>query len=167
VRRAADRHGAVATIGRLRIEPNGTNAIASAAHAWLDARAADDEMVDRLVAEIRGEVAAAATRHRVQMNLTRESWSPLTTFDVALRDRLADVVAAVGASDDGERPATPILPTGAGHDAAILAAEVPTAMLFVRNPTGVSHSPAEHADRSDCLAGVAALAGVLRELTCR
>jgi N-carbamoyl-L-amino-acid hydrolase len=59
----------------------------------------------------------------------------------------------------------PVLPTGAGHDAGILAAAgVPTAMLFVRNPTGVSHSPAEHAEEADCLAGVAALARVVQEL---
>ena len=60
----------------------------------------------------------------------------------------------------------PLLPTGAGHDAGILAAAgIPTAMLFVRNPTGVSHSPDEHAEDADCAAGVAALAAVLRELT--
>jgi beta-ureidopropionase / N-carbamoyl-L-amino-acid hydrolase len=44
---------------------------------------------------------------------------------------------------------------------------VPTAMLFVRNPTGVSHAPAEHAELTDCLAGVEALADVLDELACR
>jgi N-carbamoyl-L-amino-acid hydrolase len=38
-------------------------------------------------------------------------------------------------------------------------------MLFVRNPTGVSHSPAEHADQADCHAGVAALSAVLADLT--
>ena len=59
-----------------------------------------------------------------------------------------------------------MLPTGAGHDAGILAAAgIPTAMLFVRNPTGVSHSPAEHADElDDCLAGVDALARVVAAL---
>ena len=58
-----------------------------------------------------------------------------------------------------------MLATGAGHDAGILAAAgVPTAMLFVRNPTGVSHAPAEHAERADCLAGVAALADVAADL---
>jgi N-carbamoyl-L-amino-acid hydrolase len=58
-----------------------------------------------------------------------------------------------------------LLVTGAGHDAGILAgAGVPTAMIFVRNPTGVSHSPAEFAERADCLAGVEALAATLREL---
>jgi len=58
----------------------------------------------------------------------------------------------------------PVLPTGAGHDAGILAARIPTAMMFVRNPTGVSHSPAEHADLADCEAGVRALAAVLEDL---
>jgi N-carbamoyl-L-amino-acid hydrolase len=38
-------------------------------------------------------------------------------------------------------------------------------MLYVRNPTGVSHSPEEHAEEADCAAGVAALTTVLRELT--
>ncbi len=47
-----------------------------------------------------------------------------------------------------------MLPTAAGHDAGILSAQVPpTAMLFVRNPTGVSHSPAEHAEMDDCNEG--------------
>lgn len=58
----------------------------------------------------------------------------------------------------------PEIPTAAGHDAAALAAHVPAAMLFVRNPTGVSHSPAEHADAGDCLTGVEALADALEEL---
>jgi N-carbamoyl-L-amino-acid hydrolase len=84
-----------------------------------------------------------------------ESWSPEVTFDAPLRDRLARLLGDA-----------PVLPTGAGHDAGILAgAGIPTAMLFVRNPTGVSHSPAEHAERDDCLAGVDALTAVLAELT--
>lgn len=58
----------------------------------------------------------------------------------------------------------PVLATGAGHDAGILAARLPSAMLFVRNPTGVSHSPAEQAGLADCEAGVAALAAVLADL---
>jgi beta-ureidopropionase / N-carbamoyl-L-amino-acid hydrolase len=59
----------------------------------------------------------------------------------------------------------PVLSTGAGHDAGILAAGgVTSAMLFVRNPTGVSHSPAEFAEWDDCLAGVQALTRVLENL---
>ena len=59
----------------------------------------------------------------------------------------------------------PVIPTQAGHDAGILSdAGIPTSMVFVRNPTGVSHSPAEHASDADCAAGVDALATVLAEL---
>nr|BFF27565.1 hypothetical protein GCM10025732_55300 [Glycomyces mayteni] len=76
-------------------------------------------------------------------------------FDASLRDRLADLLGGV-----------PVLPTGAGHDAGVLAAHVPTAMLFVRNPTGVSHAPGEGASDEDCAAGVDALAAVLRDLAC-
>jgi beta-ureidopropionase / N-carbamoyl-L-amino-acid hydrolase len=78
-------------------------------------------------------------------------------FDPALRARLAGALTARGV-------AAPVLATGAGHDAGVLAARLPAAMLFVRNPTGVSHSPAEHADPADCAAGVAALAIVIEEL---
>lgn len=59
-----------------------------------------------------------------------------------------------------------MLGTGAGHDAGILSGSIPTAMLFVRNPTGVSHSPAEFAAEDDCVAGVLALADVLEGLAC-
>jgi N-carbamoyl-L-amino-acid hydrolase len=59
--------------------------------------------------------------------------------------------------------ALPELGTGAGHDAGILAPAVPSAMLFVRNPTGVSHAPDEFAERVDCLAGIDALATVMAD----
>ena len=78
--------------------------------------------------------------------------SPAVAFDAALRDRLAILLDA------------PVLPTGAGHDAGVLSAHLPTAMLFVRNPTGISHSPAEFAEDTACDAGVEALTSVIREL---
>jgi len=88
--------------------------------------------------------------------VTRESYSPVVSFDDGLRDQFSAVL------DNA-----PQLPTGAGHDAGILSAHVPTGMLFVRNPTGVSHSPAESASDEDCVAGVVALTKVLRELVCQ
>ena len=81
-------------------------------------------------------------------------------FDTALQARMAAALAGDGA-------AVPELATGAGHDAGILAAAIPTGMLFVRNRTGVSHSPRENADLADCLDGVSALATVLEELSSR
>jgi N-carbamoyl-L-amino-acid hydrolase len=86
--------------------------------------------------------------------VTPESVSGSVTFSPELASRLA-----------GPRR-WPVIPTAAGHDAGILsAAGIPTAMLFVRNPTGVSHSPLESAAMADCLAGVSALADVLAELS--
>ena len=83
-----------------------------------------------------------------------ESWTPPTRFDPALLARVRSVL-----------PDAPLLATGAGHDAGILAAHgIPAAMLFVRNPTGVSHSPAEYAEPSDCHGGVRALAAVVADL---
>ena len=91
------------------------------------------------------------------LSVRQESYTPVVRFDQRLRDRIAGVLAAAGIK-------APVLATGAGHDAGVLAARVPTGMLFVRNPTGVSHSPAEHADLADCEAGVSALALVLQDL---
>jgi N-carbamoyl-L-amino-acid hydrolase len=153
-RRAADRHDAVATVGKVTVEPNGVNAIPSLVRAWLDARGP----VESDVRAIAAAVAAAGGAEAVE-----ESFTAATDFDTALRDRLARALAVPGA--DGLATDAPVLATGAGHDAGILAsAGVPTAMLFVRNPTGVSHSPVEFAERDDCLAGVDALARVLTDL---
>jgi N-carbamoyl-L-amino-acid hydrolase len=148
-RETARRNDVVATVGKLVVRPNAVNAIASEVTAWLDARGLPVSAVRELVAE----VGAAAGVDPVE-----ESWVPATTFEAGLRDRVA---AAAG----GDAGPAPLLDTGAGHDAGILAAAgVPAAMLFVRNPTGISHSPAEHAEPDDCLAGVDALARVVREL---
>jgi N-carbamoyl-L-amino-acid hydrolase len=147
-RHAAERHGAVATCGKVRVQPNGVNAIPSLVTAWLDARGSRRDAVAQVVAEVRAVVEAQGG------SLSEESWTEATGFDVPLTHRLAALL------DNA-----PVLDTGAGHDAGVLAtAGVPTAMLFVRNPTGVSHSPAEFAERDDCLAGVAALTDVVAEL---
>jgi acetylornithine deacetylase/succinyl-diaminopimelate desuccinylase-like protein len=152
-RAVAERHDAVATVGKVLLIPNGVNAIPSSVRAWLDARAPDDATVRATVAEIRAAAEQAACRDGVEVGLTEESYTKVVDFHTALRDRL---VKALGGP--------PVLPTGAGHDAGILSAHVPTAMLFVRNPTGVSHAPEEHAEPADCLAGVEALATVLADL---
>ncbi|MFV2113632.1 allantoate amidohydrolase [Micromonospora sp. LOL_025] len=147
--------GAHATVGRVAVEPNATNAIPSKVTGWLDARAAEPETLTGLVDAVRAKAAERARRDGTEVALTEESATPLVAFDNGLASRLATLLDA------------PVLPTGAGHDAGVLAAHLPTAMLFVRNPTGVSHSPAESASDADCAAGVAALARVVEELACR
>lgn len=146
--------GARATFGRLSVEPNGTNAVPSRVVAWLDARAADDATLQSLLAAITRQAEERADRDGTAVEVVAESVSPVVDFQPALRDRLVGVL-------DG----APVLPTGAGHDAGVFSdAGIPTAMLFVRNPTGISHSPVEHAEEDDCLQGVEALAAVLEDL---
>lgn len=153
-RAAAERHGCVATVGKLAVQPNGVNAIASRVSAWLDARGENPDAVRAAVAEIEAVAGTAAVQ---------ESWTDATIFDEQVTTRLARLLGDKALGIDGNP--VPILATGAGHDAGILAgAGIPSAMLFVRNPTGISHSPAEHAERPDCLAGVGALAAVVADL---
>jgi beta-ureidopropionase / N-carbamoyl-L-amino-acid hydrolase len=156
-REAAAGRGGLATFGKVIAEPGGANAICSAVRAWLDARAPGETALGRIVDDVSAAAQAAALGQQVGFSLRRESFSPAVSFDSGLRDRIAVVLAAAAGP-------VPVLPTGAGHDAGVLAARLPTAMLFVRNPSGVSHSPAEHAEPADCEAGVEALAAVLADL---
>jgi N-carbamoyl-L-amino-acid hydrolase len=148
-RAAATDAGALATVGKVRVDPNSVNAIASRVTAWLDVRAEDEARVRTVL----GALADWAP--------TEESWTSATWLDADLADDVRTALETVGLD-------APTLGTGAGHDAGILAAAgVPTAMLFVRNPTGVSHAPAEHADEADCVLGVEALAATLEHLLTR
>jgi len=156
-RRAAAENGALATIGKVIAEPGGANGVCSSVTAWLDARAPDEARLEKTVAAVRSASTRYSSECAVALNVRQESYTPPVHFDEALRDRISGVLAAAGME-------APVLATGAGHDAGVLAARVPAAMLFVRNPTGVSHSPAEHADPADCEAGVHALALVLEDL---
>lgn len=159
-RAAATELDAVATVGRVEVDPNSSNSVPGRVSAWLDARAAKDQTLDWLVTAFQSAVEDAAGRNGLTAGLTPESRSPGVTFDGDLTARLDARLRA-----DGLEP--PALPTAAGHDAGALAAAVPTAMLFVRNPTGTSHSPAETAELADCLTGVQALASVIEDLACR
>lgn len=140
---AAGRLGARSTFGRLRVIPNATNAIPSHVTSWLDARAADQETLELLLASI-----------DPGPTVSNESLTGRVEFDADLRERIAALL---------NRP--PVLATAAGHDAGIIAsAGIPTAMIFVRNQTGISHAPDEYATLEDCDAGVEALATVLADL---
>jgi len=163
-RREARLAGAVATFGKIAVEPNGVNAIPSLVRGWLDSRAADQTTLDTVVTGIEEAARDYAAEHGVELDVVRESFTPVVEFDHALRDELARILGREG---DGAGLKVPVLGTGAGHDAGILSGTVPTAMLFVRNPTGISHSPAEYAAEDDCVAGVRALADVLEGLARR
>ena len=153
---AARLAGERATFGRVEVNPNGTNAVPARVTGWLDARASSVDSLEALVERITALARERAEHDGTRLSVTAESVSGEVSFDPGLAAGLASGHAG------GDWP---VLPTQAGHDAGILsAAGIPTAMLFVRNPTGVSHSPDEHAEVPDCLAGVDALAETLTRL---
>ena len=156
-RRQAARHEAVATIGRIELAPNGTNVIAAQTRAWLDARAPDDGTLSALVADWSADVRRAAVAHGCEVAVVEESRSASVQFDTTLTQRIRETLSRHGRT-------VPVIPTAAGHDAGVLAGSVSTAMLFVRNPTGISHAAAEAATVDDCVSGVEALATVLADL---
>jgi N-carbamoyl-L-amino-acid hydrolase len=142
-----------ATFGRIEVAPNGTNVVPHTVTAWLDARASSASDLEELVEVITRQAEDRATRDGTSLEVTAESISAAIAFS-------GDLAAQIGGGS------LPAIPTAAGHDAGILSeAGIPSAMLFVRNPTGISHSPEETASIPDCLAGVEELARALEGLT--
>jgi allantoate deiminase len=136
--------GAVATVGQVTVEPGGTNVIPGRVVVSVDARAPDADRLDRLAAALEIEEPI------------RTEPSPMSA---EIRAALSDEIAALGL------PALD-LPSGAGHDAGILAtAGVPAGMLFVRSLNGgISHNPAELSSPEDIALAVDVLTGALRRL---
>jgi acetylornithine deacetylase/succinyl-diaminopimelate desuccinylase-like protein len=134
----------VATVGQLTVEPGAANVVPARATFTVDARAPDRERLDELVAAIGFEPS-------------------LRVEPITLDDRVCAAVHE--AIDELGCPAFE-LPSGAGHDAGILAAAgVPSGMLFVRSLNGgVSHSPDEHSSDEDVLLAIDALERALRKL---
>jgi acetylornithine deacetylase/succinyl-diaminopimelate desuccinylase-like protein len=137
--------GAVATVGQVDVEPGAVNVIPGRVRVSVDARAPDRERLDRLVAQL--ELQADFRLEPVPM-----AARPIGALRTELQERGVAVVE---------------LPSGAGHDASILAsAGVPTAMLFVRSLNGgISHSPQEESSAEDVELAVEVLTGALARLT--
>ena len=138
--------GLVATVGQLAALPGAPNAVPGEARGSLDVRHPDDAVRAAAGAVLLDRATAIGTAREVGVR-----WDPrMDAAAVAMDPRLTAVLA-------GAAPGAPHLPSGAGHDAAALAAAMPVGMLFVRCAGGVSHSPAESVDAGDAEAALDAL----------
>jgi beta-ureidopropionase / N-carbamoyl-L-amino-acid hydrolase len=144
--------GLVATASRIEVEPNALTTVPARASVWLDARAPDAARVDAWRAEVE-ELDVG-----LPVALSLESQSSGCGFDAGLRSRLMALSEELGAR-------APELDCYAGHDAGLLAARLPAAMVLVRNETGVSHSPAEHVELADAAFGAELVLRLLEELS--
>jgi allantoate deiminase len=158
----AERHaGAVpglrATVGTLSVTPGAVNVVPGRARLSLDLRHTSDTIRERALAELVQHGNAIAARRGVRLQVEHQEHQCAVPTDPKLTELLAAAVRDAGL------PAFR-MPSGAGHDAAIMASRAPIAMLFVRSPGGVSHHPSEHVWQDDVEAALGVMVRFLEQL---
>jgi allantoate deiminase len=152
------RAGVVGTVGRMAAFPGGFNVIPGAVEISLDVRAPTSSQRDAAAAEIRAAFEEVATRRGLTVSLEVLQDLAESPCDPALTTLLEGAVRAAGV-----RPRR--LPSGAGHDAMVMATLCPTAMLFIRCRGGISHNPAEWVDPADAALAARAMLGFIEALS--
>ena len=137
----------VATVGRMAVTPGAVNVIPGRADFSIDVRAGRDEVRDRAADEILARMRAIAQARGVALSIDKVQALSASPCDPRLTDRLADAVQDLGGAPRR-------LVSGAGHDAMVMSALCPTAMLFIRCAGGVSHNPAESVTTEDAEAAL-------------
>lgn len=134
--------GLAATVGKVNVEPNAGNVIPGAARVSLDVRHAFDAARNAAVETLLGQAEAIAARRGLAFSHIRQTDQSAAPMDERLTAILSDSIEAAG---------FPLkqMPSGAGHDAMVMAARLPTAMLFLRSPGGLSHHPDETVREED------------------
>src|ERR1039457_3872990 len=148
--------GLVATVGKIGIEPNVGNVVPGVAQVSLEVRNADDTVRAAAVGELLASATSIANRRGITVERKNQLEHPAVPMDERLTSLLADAIEAAGL------PRRTMI-SGAGHDAMVMAARVPTAMLFLRSPGGISHHHAESVLEED----VEASLRVVREFLLR
>jgi len=149
--------GLAATVGRISVEPNVGNVVPGIAHVSLDVRHAHDAVRNAAVEELLAKAEAIATRRNLNLTRTGQLEQPAVPMDERLTSFLADAIQAAGFSVKS-------MPSGAGHDAIVMAGRLPTAMLFLRSPGGISHHPDESVLEQDVEASLMVASHFLQRL---
>ncbi len=131
--------------------------VPGAAHASLDLRHENDGIRATALKELLAEAQAIAARRSLTVEWAEQMSEPAVPMDPHLTYLLAEALEATGFP-------TKTMPSGAGHDAMVLAARVPTAMLFLRSPGGVSHHPDEVVREEDVEAALQVSAKFLEQI---
>jgi allantoate deiminase len=139
---ALETQGLVATVGKIEVQPNASNVVAGTARVSLDVRHAHDSARTAAVDELLARARDLAERRELDFQSKLQMEQPAVPMDERLTALMAEAIEAA------ELPAKR-MPSGAGHDAMVMAARVPTAMLFVRSPGGISHHPSESVREED------------------
>jgi allantoate deiminase len=146
-----------ANVGVITAEPGGFNVVPGAAELTIDVRSPAPESFARLEPFVRETLERIAAEEGLGLELRETYRKEPVLLDADLQDRLEAAAHDEGAS-------TLRLPSGAGHDAMVLAHHVPAAMLFVPSRGGLSHTPEEFSTPEHCELGARALARAVRDL---
>lgn len=141
-RQAQSESGLVATVGSIHAKPGATNVIAEEARLSLDVRHASDEVRIRAVEVLLREAESIAERRGLQVRWNQRMDQRTVAMDPFLVSQIEQSIADAGCVPHR-------IASGAGHDAMIVAERIPTAMIFLRSPGGISHNPAEAVEVSD------------------
>jgi allantoate deiminase len=140
---AAGSGGLVGTVGRVSATPGAFNVIPGVVELSMDVRAETSMIRDAAIDAIVAEAEAIAARRDLGVTIEHPQSLPESPCDPALVALLEAAATSVGVRARG-------LPSGAGHDAMVMAGLCPTAMLFIRCRGGISHNPAEAVRLDDC-----------------
>jgi allantoate deiminase len=154
---ARSRGDMTANVGILTVAPGGFNVIPGTAEFTIDARAGEADAFARAEKFVRDALERVAAEEQLELDVTETHRKPPTPLDPELQELLAEAAAAEGATARS-------MPSGAGHDAMILAKHVPAAMLFVPSRAGISHSPDEYTPPEQCELGARVLTRAVRAL---
>jgi allantoate deiminase len=150
--------GLVATVGKIEVTPNATNVIAGTALMTLDARHPHDAVRLGSVNALIETANAITDRRSLAMQCTPQMNQPSVSMDERLTAYLVDAMEATGLQPKR-------MHSGAGHDAMVMASRMPTAMLFLRSPGGISHNPAESVRTEDVEAALQVMCAFLQRVT--
>jgi allantoate deiminase len=134
--------GLVATVSKIEAAPNAGNVVPGAASLSLDLRHASDNARNGAVEALLEQADTIANRRGLALSYKRQMDQPAVPMDERLTAFLAESIEASGFR-------VKRMPSGAGHDAMVMAARMPTAMLFLRSPGGISHHPGEAVREED------------------
>jgi allantoate deiminase len=154
---ALSTEGLLATVGVLKVSPNAGNVIAGKVIASLDVRHASDSIRHDAVNALLQTASAVASRRGIRLQQEHIMNQATVPMNPAICDALASAVSAAG---------YPVhrMTSGAGHDAMILAPSVPSTMLFLRSPGGISHHPDESVLTEDVAAALEAARRFIAEM---
>lgn len=138
--------GTVGTCGQIRVYPCARNVIPGRAELSVEIRDLDDEVADRVMRETYSHAETIADACRLRVHSGEVSISPPALMDTEIQQIIHNSAVDLGLK-------VRLMPSGAGHDAAIFAKYLPTGMIFVPSKDGVSHSPEEWTNPQDCANG--------------